>query len=79
MKKLVFLFAVVFVLYFVFMIGLEVGINHAICDSEIWITCLDAYEQYDVEVHIDLDGDTYTHGAYIGRSNKTVQLPDWTF
>lgn len=50
------------------------GIRHAIEDSEIWtVTCYNpddpddsAWQGYDQQIFITLDGETYSHGMYQG-------------
>lgn len=54
--------------------GYQAGIEHAICDSEIWtVDCYDpenpdesAWNGYDQVIYIDLDGQLYEHGMMQG-------------
>lgn len=46
----------------------DAGIQHAICDSEMYIVEYDDPDvtEYDTIVYIDLDDSTYSHGLYVG-------------
>ena len=47
-------------------LGHREGVRHAIEDSEVWVLEWDAGEGCDLDVHIALDDNWYTHSCYIG-------------
>lgn len=57
-----------------YFVGKANGVHHAIEDSEIYTVTrynpddpdASAWEEYDQQIFIDLDGQTYVHGMYQG-------------
>ena len=70
MKRLALAFAAVLLMAAAYAAGSSAGIRHAIEDSEIYaVDCYDpenpeasAAGDYDLEIYIELDGETYVHG-----------------
>ena len=69
MKKVVIIFAVI-VLVAAYIGGRAAGIRHAIEEAEIWTVDIynpdapeeSAWNEYDQEILIELDGQIYSHG-----------------
>lgn len=74
MKKAIITVAIIATTAAAFIAGRTAGIRHALDDSCIWtVTCYDpenpdesAWNGYDQEIFIELDGDLYVHGMYQG-------------
>ena len=70
MKKLLIIALTVVVAAAAYMGGRAAGIRHAIEDSEIWTVEIyrpedpeeSAWNGYDQEIYIELDGQVYSHG-----------------
>lgn len=70
MKKAVVILLAVAALAAAFLVGRAAGIRHAIEDSEIWTVDIyrpgapeeSAWNGYDQEIFIELDGQIYSHG-----------------
>ena len=74
MKKTMFIIIALLIVVIAFIAGRKAGVMHAIVDSEIWtVTRYDpedpaesAWNGYDQEIFINLDGWTYSHGMIQG-------------
>ena len=71
MRKIAGILVLVFILFAAFMCGRMSGIQHAIRDSRIWaVECYDPDDaeigEFDQTIYIELDGEVYVHGLYIG-------------
>ena len=60
--------AAALLLFSAYSIGRSFGIRHAIEDAEVFITSFEELRDpaADLTVYIDLDGEMYEHGCFIG-------------
>lgn len=57
-----------------FAAGRQAGIRHTVTDMEVYAVDLyvpdnpaaSEWQGYDMQIYIDLDGRTYSHGLYVG-------------
>ena len=74
MKKIIIIVIALILVTAAFLAGRRSGIDHALMDSEIWTVTRynpedpeeSAWNGYDQEIFINLDGWTYSHGMIQG-------------
>lgn len=47
-------------------LGRREGVRHAVEDSHLWILEWDEHEDYDLDIHIEIDDNWYVHSCYVG-------------
>ena len=73
-RNLILTLAALVLVLLAFTAGRQAGIHHAVTDMEVYTVDLydpdnpaaSEWQGYDMQIHIELDGQAYSHGLYVG-------------